>query len=82
MRDPDGLEQAELVAERLVSTGERIDAVYVTTLQRTAQTAAPLLARTGMTASVEPDLREVFLGDWEGGLLRQKMPTAIRSRGR
>ena len=82
LRDPDGLEQAEQVAERLVSTGERIDAVYVTTLQRTAQTAAPFLARTGMTASVEPDLREVFLGDWEGGLLRQKIadgdPIAMR----
>ena len=53
--------------------GERIAAVYVTTLQRTQQTAAPLLTRLGMEARVEPDLREVFLGDWEGGLLRQKV---------
>jgi probable phosphoglycerate mutase len=73
LHDPDGLEQAERVAERLVSTGEPIAAVYVTTLQRTAQTAAPLLARLGIEARVEPDLREVFLGDWEGGLLRKKV---------
>jgi len=82
LHDPDGLAQAEQVAERLVSTGERIAAVYVTTLQRTHQTAAPLLARLGMDARVEPDLREVFLGDWEGGLLRRKVaegdPIAMR----
>lgn len=73
LHDPDGLEQAERVADRLIATGERIAAVYVTTLQRTQQTAAPLLGRLGMKARVEPDLREVFLGDWEGGLLRQKI---------
>lgn len=70
---PDGELQAQQVADRLVSTGERIDAVYVTTLTRTHQTAAPLLARIGLDATVEPDLREVFLGDWEGGLLRHKI---------
>jgi len=73
LHDPDGREQAERVADRLIATGERIAAVYVTTLQRTQQTAAPLLTRLGMEARVEPDLREVFLGDWEGGLLRQKV---------
>lgn len=73
LHDPDGLDQAERVAERLVATGERIAAVYVTTLTRTKQTAAPLLARLGMEARVEPDLREVFLGDWEGGLYRRKV---------
>ena len=77
-----GHEQAERVADRLVSTGERIAAVYVTTLTRTHQTAAPLLGRIGMEAAVEPDLREVFLGDWEGGVLRHKVadgdPIAIQ----
>lgn len=79
---PDGVEQAHRVAERLVSTGERIGAVYVTTLTRTHETAAPLLARLGLDAIVEPDLREVFLGDWEGGVLRHKIadedPIAMR----
>ena len=51
---------------------EPFDAIYVSTLRRTAQTAAPLVARTGMTPVVDADLREVFLGEWEGGLLRQK----------
>jgi probable phosphoglycerate mutase len=65
-----GRHQAEEVGLRLAQ--EPFDALYVTTLQRTAQTAAPLVARSGMTPVVEADLREVFLGDWEGGLLRAK----------
>jgi hypothetical protein len=65
-----GHHQAERVGLRLAQ--EPFDALYVTTLQRTVQTAAPLVARSGMTAFVEADLREVFLGDWEGGILRMK----------
>jgi probable phosphoglycerate mutase len=65
-----GRHQAEQVALRLAH--EPFDALYVSTLQRTAQTAAPLVARVGMTPVVDADLREVFLGEWEGGLLRQK----------
>ncbi len=70
---PDGHRQAEQVAARLVATGERIAAIYVTTLQRTAQTAAPLARRLGLEPKVEPELREVYLGQWEGGLLRKKV---------
>jgi probable phosphoglycerate mutase len=62
--DPVGIEQAELLGERLQN--EDITAIYVTTLQRTQQTAAPLAQKLGLTPIVEPDLREVFLGDWEG----------------
>ncbi len=65
-----GRHQAELVAARLGH--ELFDGMYVSTLRRTAQTAAPLVDRTGMTPVVDADLREVFLGEWEGGLLRQK----------
>jgi probable phosphoglycerate mutase len=68
---PQGVEQAALVGERL--RHERLDAVYVTTLRRTVETAAPLLAFTGLTAAVEPDLREVHLGEWEGGTFRHKV---------
>jgi probable phosphoglycerate mutase len=46
--------------------------MYVSTLRRTAQTAAPLVDRIGITPVVDADLREVFLGEWEGGLLREK----------
>jgi 2,3-bisphosphoglycerate-dependent phosphoglycerate mutase len=67
---PAGVAQAERVGERLQS--ERIDAIYVSSLIRTHQTAAPLAAAIGVTPVEYPDLREVFLGDWEGGLLRVK----------
>jgi probable phosphoglycerate mutase len=67
---PGGHEQAARLAGRLAGAG--IDAIYVTTLRRTAQTAAPLAARLGLTAQVEPELREVHLGDWEGGEYRQR----------
>jgi len=70
---PAGWEQARLAAQRLIDTGERIAAVYVTTLQRTHQTAEPLLEYLEMEATVEADLREVFLGDWEGGEFRRRV---------
>jgi 2,3-bisphosphoglycerate-dependent phosphoglycerate mutase len=66
--DPVGERQAELLADRLVH--ERIDAIYVTSLQRTHQTAAPLAERLGLEPTEVPDLREVFLGEWEGGQFR------------
>jgi 2,3-bisphosphoglycerate-dependent phosphoglycerate mutase len=62
--------QADRLADRLAD--EPIDAVYVTTLRRTVETITPLLERRGLQAAVEPDLREVHLGEWEGGLFRQK----------
>jgi probable phosphoglycerate mutase len=71
--DPVGEHQAILAAQRLIETGESIAAVYVTTLQRTQQTAAPLLAQLGQEPIVEADLREVFLGDWEGGEFRRRV---------
>jgi len=64
-----GRDQAGKVADRLAGAG--IDAIYVTTLCRTAQTAAPLAERLGLAPVVEPDLREVHLGEWEGGLYRK-----------
>ena len=68
--DPVGVQQAELLADRLQH--ETIDAIYVTTLQRTHETAAPLAGALGLTLVVEPDLREVFLGEWEGGAFRER----------
>jgi probable phosphoglycerate mutase len=78
---PEGEAQAELVAERLA--GEGLSAVYVTTLSRTHRTAAPLAARTGLEPVVVPDLREVSLGEWEGGEFRIRMaqgdPVAVQA---
>ncbi|MDQ2754560.1 MAG: histidine phosphatase family protein [Actinomycetota bacterium] len=68
---PDGERQAERIAARLAH--EQFAAIYVTNLCRTAQTAAPLAAKLGLTPGVEPDLREVFLGSWDGGLYRRHM---------
>jgi len=65
---PNGLEQAVRVGERLKRLP--IAAVYVTNLRRTSETAAPLCQHLGITPIVEPDLREVHLGAWEGGLMR------------
>ena len=67
---PNGEEQARRVGARLQH--DPIKAVYVTNLQRTSQTAAPLCQHLELEPIVEPDLREVFLGEWEGGLLRMK----------
>jgi 2,3-bisphosphoglycerate-dependent phosphoglycerate mutase len=75
-----GEQQALRVADRLAH--EDLDAIYVTTLQRTQQTAAPLAARLGLTPVVEPGLREIMLGEWEGGLFRirvaERDPVAVR----
>jgi probable phosphoglycerate mutase len=77
---PEGREQAKKLADRLAH--EQIDAIYVTTLRRTAETAAPLAERLGLTPVVEPDLREIFLGEWEGIAFRKYVseghPTAVQ----
>lgn len=79
---PEGERQAVLVADRLAA--EAIDAIYVSTLRRTSQTAAPLAERLGIEPIVEADLREVHLGEWEGGLFRKHVreghPVAERMR--
>jgi probable phosphoglycerate mutase len=56
------------VAARLAR--EPFAGLFVTPLKRTSQTAAPLAAATGHEPVVVPELREVRLGEWEGGELR------------
>lgn len=76
----EGRRQAEMIAARLAD--EPLDAIYVSNLQRTHQTAAPLLRRMGVEAIEEPDLREAHLGDWEGHLWRiriaERHPLAVQ----
>jgi 2,3-bisphosphoglycerate-dependent phosphoglycerate mutase len=67
---PEGAEQAERVAQRLA--GQHIDAIYVTSLRRTVQTAQPLAQGLGLVPNVERQLREVGLGEWET-VYRQKV---------
>jgi probable phosphoglycerate mutase len=66
-----GRRQAEHIAVRL-ATG-RVDAIYRSPLRRTGETAAPLAARLGLEPVIDKDLREVHVGEWEGGLFRQRM---------
>jgi len=77
---PEGREQAVRVCARLA--GEGVDAIYVSKLRRTRETAAALAGALQLPMVVEPDLHEVFLGDWEGGVFRQKVadgdPIALR----
>ena len=68
---PAGVVQARRVAQRLATAP--VAAVYVSNLQRTAQTAAPLCERLGVDPIVDADLREVYLGEWEGGLYRKRI---------
>lgn len=81
---PDGEAQAIAVGERLKT--EPIAAIYVTTLRRTHQTAAPLAKALGMEPRVEADLREVCLGDWDGGEYRfraaERDPAILRAMKR
>ena len=66
-----GREQAEQVGARL--RHHPVAAIYVTSLRRTHETAAPLAKHLNIDPIVEPDLREVHLGEWEGGLFRIKV---------
>ena len=79
---PEGEAQAQAVAARLKD--QPIRAIYVTTMQRTHQTAAPLAGALGLTPRVEADLREVHLGDWDGGEYRfraaENDPVILRMR--
>jgi probable phosphoglycerate mutase len=74
---PEGHAQAALLARRLER--EDIAGVFVTGLQRTIETAAPLGRETVEVA----ELREVNLGEWEGGEFRIRFwegdPIAMRT---
>ncbi len=59
----DGQLQAEALARHLAD--EPIAAIFVTPLQRTRQTAAPLARAKGIEPTIVAELREVHLGDWE-----------------
>ncbi|KIN66202.1 Phosphoglycerate mutase family protein [Sulfitobacter noctilucae] len=81
---PIGEQQALRVGERLKA--EPIKAIYVTKMVRTHQTAAPLAEHLDLEPRIDPDLHEVFLGDWDGGEYRfraaEQDPAFIRARDR
>jgi 2,3-bisphosphoglycerate-dependent phosphoglycerate mutase len=63
-----GHAQATMVAARLAK--EEMTGIFVSTLRRTQETAAPLARAVGIEPEVIPELREVFLGEFEGGEYR------------
>lgn len=66
-----GKQQAEAVARRLAS--EKIGALFVSTLRRTAETAEPLARATGLSPVAVDDLRETGLGTWESGEFERRV---------
>jgi 2,3-bisphosphoglycerate-dependent phosphoglycerate mutase len=66
-----GKEQAHRVAAALA--GEDFAAIFATGLLRTEETAAPLAAKVGKRITQVPELREVLLGELEGGGYRIKV---------
>lgn len=75
-----GLAQAERVVNRL--EGKHIDAIYVSDLIRTHQTAEPLARQRGITPVERSAWGEVYLGEFEGrsfaSLLQEQDPTYLK----
>ncbi len=61
----EGREQAERLALRLAAMGT-LAGLYVSPYRRCRQTVRPYEERAGARAEVVDDLREVFIGEWEG----------------
>ncbi|MEZ5341604.1 MAG: histidine phosphatase family protein [Acidimicrobiales bacterium] len=79
---PLGEWQARQAGERLRT--ESISAIYASNLQRTSQTAQPLASALGLPITIDADLREVHLGEGEGGRFRimiaDEHPAALAMR--
>jgi len=67
-----GRTQAQRAAE-LIADGTTVDAVYMSPLERTRQTAAPIAAATGRRAKVDRGLIECDFGEWTGEKLSSLM---------
>ncbi len=61
---PRGIAQAQAVARRF--EGEKIDAVYASTLQRAWKTADGIAAAHNLAVTRDAGLSEVNYGEWEG----------------
>jgi 2,3-bisphosphoglycerate-dependent phosphoglycerate mutase len=58
--------RAEAAAVRGRLSGAPLAAVFASPMRRAAETAAPTSAEHGLEAELLPDLREIYLGEWEG----------------
>jgi probable phosphoglycerate mutase len=64
--DPVGQAQARRAAKQLARLAP--SAIVSSDLRRARDTAAPLADRTGLSVVVDPRLREVYAGSWQGQL--------------
>jgi probable phosphomutase (TIGR03848 family) len=74
-----GVAQADAVAARLAAVHEghrRVDALHVSPLERTRETAKPIARTLGLRARVDRGLLECDFGEWTGRELKdlRKLP--------
>lgn len=62
--DPNGRQQARQLAVQLAPLRPAL--VISSDLQRARSTAEPVAEASGAPVAIDPDLREVYLGGWEG----------------
>jgi alpha-ribazole phosphatase len=62
-----GIEQANSLVDKL--KGQNFSAVYTSDLKRAQQTAEPIANVLGLPIKIEPRLREINQGEWEGVLV-------------
>lgn len=74
-----GQQQARTTAAQLAPLG--FEAIYSSDLARAHQTALALAEQTGLPVQLDPRLREINQGEWEGvliGDIRARWPDAIQ----
>jgi broad specificity phosphatase PhoE len=75
-----GREQARAIAEELAR--ETIDAIYTSDLARARETAELIAERAGVPFVLEPQLREIDVGEWQGltrAEIEEQFPEGMRS---
>jgi probable phosphomutase (TIGR03848 family) len=70
-----GVQQAQRAAERIAEL-QRVDAIYVSPLERARETAAPIAAARRLKVRIDKGLLECDFGDWTGAELKKlyKLP--------
>lgn len=66
-----GFIQAEMAADFLDATHIHIDKIYSSDLMRAFHTALPSARRRGLLLSTTKELREVYMGKWEGRVVAE-----------